>query len=317
MRAAFLDWGSVTAGDLDDQCLRCLPVDWAFHENTGPSQLAERTRQCEVVVTNKVSLNANDLQQADKLGLICVAATGTNNIDLDAAARQDIAVCNVTGYATDSVVQHVFMLMLQLARQQPAYQAALQRGRWQQSEHFCFLDYRIESLANKTLGIVGYGELGQAVANMASQFGMDVLVAQRLHGTPLPNRVAFDELLSRVDVLSLHCPLTEQTRHLIAAPQLALMKPTAFVINTARGGIIHEPDLLHALQNGQIGGAALDVLEQEPPPEDSLLLKETLPNLIITPHIAWASRQARQKLIGGVAANITGWLQGKIINRVN
>jgi glycerate dehydrogenase len=317
MRAAFLDWDSVNANDLDARCLAELPLDWTYYPKVSAAELDQLLTDTAVLVSNKVVLDAASIARAKALRLICVAATGTNNIDLTAAAKRDIPVCNVTAYATDSVVQHVFMLLLNLVRQQPAYQEALVRGRWQQSQHFCFLDFSIESLAGKTLGIVGYGELGRAVANMAKHFGMHVLIAQSMQGEPSKDRLPLDELLGQVDVLSLHCPLTTQTRHLISERELGLMKPSAILLNTARGGLVDEAALLQALDNRQIAAAGLDVLELEPPGQDHPLLRIQRPNLVITPHIAWASRQARQKLVNGVAANIDNWLKGKVTNRVN
>lgn len=317
MRAAFLDWDSVNANDLDAQCLAELPLDWTFYPKVSASELQQLLMDTSVLVSNKVVIDAASIQRGTDLRLICVAATGTNNIDLAAAAKRDIPVCNVTAYATDSVVQHVFMLLLSLVRQQPAYQAALVRGRWQESQHFCFLDFSIESLAGKTLGIIGYGELGHAVASMAKHFGMQVLIAQSLQGEASKDRIPLDELLGQVDVLSLHCPLTTQTRHLIGAREFGMMKPSAILLNTARGGLVDEAALLQALDNKQIAAAGLDVLEQEPPEQHHPLLRTQRHNLILTPHIAWASRQARQKLIDGVAANIDHWLKGKLTNRVN
>ncbi len=317
MKAAFLDWDSVNANDLDRHCLTDLPVEWRFFANARPDDLDAILADTDILVSNKVVLSQALIEKAKALQLICVAATGTNNVNLAAAASRGIPVCNVTGYATESVVQHVFMLLLNLVRQMPAYQQALQNGRWQQSAHFCFLDYSIESLSGKTIGIVGYGELGHAVAQMAENFGMQVLIAQRVHGEPVSGRVPLDELLTRVDVLSLHCPLTDETRHLIGARELQLMKSGAILLNTARGGIVDENALLDALNNRQIAAAALDVLAEEPPRADHPLLRERRPDLIITPHIAWASRQARQKLIEGIAANIHGWLNGIMTNRVN
>ena len=317
MKAAFLDWDSVNANDLDRQCLTNLPVEWRFFTKVRPDELDALLADTNILVSNKVVLSQALLAKASALQLICVAATGTNNVDLAAAASRDIPVCNVTGYATESVVQHVFMLLLNLVRQMPAYQQALQNGRWQQSAHFCFLDYSIESLSGKTIGIVGYGELGQAVAQMAENFGMRVLIAQRLHGEPVSGRVPLDEMLTQVDVVSLHCPLTDETRHLIGARELQLMKPSAILINTARGGVVDENALLDALNNRHIAAAALDVLAEEPPRADHPLLRNQRSDLIITPHIAWASRQARQKLIEGIAANIHGWLNGHMTNRVN
>ena len=317
MKAAFLDWDSVNANDLDRHCLTELPVEWRFFAKVRPDELDALLADTNILVSNKVVLSQAMIAKASALQLICVAATGTNNVDLVAAASRNIPVCNVTGYATESVVQHVFMLLLNHVRQMPAYQQALQNGRWQQSEHFCFLDYSIESLSGKTIGIVGYGELGHAVAQMAENFGMRVLIAQRLHGEPVSGRVPLDEMLTQVDVLSLHCPLVDETRHLIGARELQLMKPSAILINTARGGIVDENALLDALNNRHIAAAALDVLAEEPPRADHPLLLHPRADLIITPHIAWASRQARQKLVEGIAANIHGWLEGNITNRVN
>lgn len=317
MHAVFLDWESVDNQDLDRDCLQSLPVDWRFHAATTPEQLAANLSGQAIVVSNKVVLDAATIHAQPALKLVCVAATGTNNIDLQAATLRDIPVCNVRAYATPSVVQHVFMLILNLLRRLPDYRQAIRAGRWQGSRHFCFLDYTIEELSGKTLGIIGYGELGQAVARMAEQFGMRVLVAQRLHGEAQSGRVPLTELLPKVDVLSLHCPLSDETRGLIGAAELARMKPAAILINTARGGIVDEPALLAALLRGDLGGAGIDVLQSEPPRAGNVLLQQELPNLIVTPHIAWASRQARQRLIEGVAENIRAYLDGRVQNRVN
>ena len=317
MHAVFLDWESIDNRDLDQQCLQALPVDWTFHPATTSAQLASRLRGCEIVVSNKVLLDAAAIRAAQDLQLICVAATGTNNVAMQAATERKILVCNVRGYATPSVVQHVFMLMLNLLRRLPDYTRALRNGRWQHSEHFCFLDYTIEELAGKTLGIIGFGELGQAVAQMAEHFGMRVRVAQRLHGAAQAGRVPMRELLAEVDVLSLHCPLTDETRGLLGEYELSLMKPSAILINTARGGIVDESALLAAISNGSLGGAGMDVLQHEPPREANILLQAELPNLIVTPHIAWASRQARQRLLAGIADNVRAYLDGQPRNQVN
>lgn len=316
MRAVFLDWESLDHDDLDRQRLTALPLQWTFHAATTSAQVHERIAGQHIVVSNKVVLDAGTITQAAELQLICVAATGTNNIDIVAAGNRKIPVCNVRGYATPSVVQHVFMLMLNLMRRLPDYQQALSNDRWQRSEHFCFLDYTIEELAGKTLGIIGYGELGQAVASMARQFEMKVLVAQR-PGKTSAEHVPLTEVLAQADVLSLHCPLTDETRGLIGKTELALMKPSTILINTARGGIVDEAAMLHALQNGELAGAGIDVLKTEPPREGNILLQQRLPNLIITPHIAWASRQARQRLLDGVVDNIRAFLDGLTKNRVN
>jgi glycerate dehydrogenase len=239
-------------------------------------------------------------------------------VDLDAAARRGIAVCNIRRYATPSVVQHVFALLLSLTRHLSDYQRAVQSGAWQRSGQFCLLDYPIRELGGLTLGIVGYGELGQAVAATAEQaFGMRVLIAQRPGGSAEPGRLPLQQLLPQVDVLSLHCPLTPETRGLIGAEELALMKPDALLINTARGGIVDEVALATALLAGRLGGAGIDVLASEPPGSDSPLLQQPIPNLIVTPHIAWASRQSRQRLLDQLAQNIAAFMAGRPQNLVS
>jgi len=329
MKAAFLDWDSLNGARLNGQgldasCLDQLPVEWQYFAKISPQELLDVIRQVDIVVSNKIVLGADLLEQATQLKLICVAATGTNNIDLQSAAKNKIPVCNVRAYASESVVQHVFMLMLNLTRRFGFYQQAVRDGAWQNSDHFCLLTYPIESLTGKTLGIIGYGELGRAVSRMAKQFGMKVLVAESLAGasqtgqtTSEVARVSLETVLSESDFVSLHCPLTEQTNNLIDTKQLALMKKSAMLINTARGGIVNEAALLHALETNQIAGAASDVLIEEPPVNGNPLLESHLQNLIITPHIAWGARQARQQLLDKIAQNISAWLNGALINQVN
>jgi len=263
-------------------------------------------------------LDAATLAQAPELKLICVAATGTNNVDLAAAKERGITVCNVRAYGTAAVVQHVFSLITALSNNLLAYTAAVREGRWQRSEQFCLMDYPIRELAGRVMGIVGYGELGQAVARLAEAFGMQVLVAARIgaEADGQPGRVPLDELLGRVDVLSLHCPLTEQTRGMIGAAELAHMKADALLINTARGGLVDEPALAEALREGRLGGAGFDVLTVEPPRQGNPLLAADLPNLILTPHMAWASRESRQRLLDQVADNIQAYRQGRPQNVV-
>jgi glycerate dehydrogenase len=256
------------------------------------------------------------LSQAKKLQLICVAATGTNNIDLDAAATHNIPVCNVHGYATPSVVQHVFTLLLTLTTRFNEVTSAVKRGDWSRSKFFCLLDYPVRELAGKTIGIIGYGALGKAVAHVAEAFGMQVLLAKRNHNDHRPGRIALEELLPRVDVLSLHCPLTKETQGLIGADELVLMKKDAVLINTARGGLVDEAALVEALLQKKLGGAAVDVIEAEPPPDNYPLLEVSLPNLIVTPHVAWASRESRQRLLDEIALNIEAFSAGQIRNRV-
>lgn len=309
-RAAFLDLASVYRDDLDLSRLEASMPEWLWFDKINPEQLASVLSDVDVVVSNKVILDDRLLQQAPRLKLICVAATGMNNIDLTAAQKLAIPVRNVCGYATASVVQHVFSLLLSLTTHQLEYQQAVKQNKWAHSEHFCLLDFPISELQGKTLGIVGYGELGRAVASVSEAFGMNVLIAKRDEQDVRDGRIALHELLPKVDVLSLHCPLTEDNRHFIAAEELSLMKSDAVLINTARGGLVDEAALLTALENNRIAGAALDVLEQEPPVTTNPLIHSNVSNLIITPHIAWASVESRQRLIDGVADNILAFSAG-------
>lgn len=318
-QAVFLDYASTSHDDLDLTRLRHACGQLQLWEATQADNLLEHIGQAEIVISNKVILNATTLTALkDQIKLICVAATGTNNIDLEVAQQLGIPVCNVRNYGNRSVAEHCLSLIFALARQLPAYHQAVQAQAWQKSKHFCLLDYPITEVAGKTLGIIGYGSLGQATAELAAAVGMQILVAERLDApTVRTGRVSLHELLARADFISLHCPLTEQTKAFINAERLQHMKPSAFLINTARGGLICEADLLTALQTHQIAGAALDVLSLEPPTTDNPLLQTSLPNLIITPHIAWASRSARQTLIEQLADIISSFQTNHLINQVN
>ncbi|GAB6042409.1 2-hydroxyacid dehydrogenase [Endothiovibrio diazotrophicus] len=311
MQGVFLDRDTVDRGDLDLSALhRALPV-WADHPNTTPQQLHQRIGKAAVIVTNKVVIDAAAMAAAPALKLICISATGTNNVDLEAAARRGITVCNVVRYATPSVVQHVFALILALSTRLDDYRQAARDGRWAASGMFCLLDFPIREIAGRTLGIVGYGELGRGVARVAEAFGMNVRIARRPGADDdRPGRSPLEELLPQVDVLTLHTPLTAETRGLIGTAELARMRPDALLINTARGGIVDEMALADALRAGRLGGAGIDVLAEEPPGAESPLLAADLPNLIVTPHTAWASRDARQRLIDEVAENIRAYLAG-------
>jgi glycerate dehydrogenase len=312
----FLDLESVDRGDLDRSHLEPLCLRWDWHPASTREETAERIRGAELVISNKVVLDRPLLEQAGRLRLICVAATGTNNVDLAAARELGIAVANVTGYATPAVVQHVFALILALTTRLPQYQAALATGAWQRSRQFCLLDYPIRELAGRRLGIIGYGELGRAVGAVAQAFGLELLLAQRPGGDPAPGRLSLESLLPKVDILSLHCPLTSATRNLIGPRELSLMRSDALLINTARGGIVDETALAEALLAGRLGGAGIDVLEREPPVAGSPLLAPDIPNLILTPHIAWASRESRQRLLDQLVANIRAFTAGERRNRV-
>ena len=316
VRGVFLDVGTVGPSDLDLKVLQQTLPEWSFPESPGPEHTAAAIQDAAVVVSNKVRLDRDTLLQADRLKLICVAATGTNNVDLATAAELGITVCNVRAYATASVVEHVFLVILALARHLQEYRAAVRQGDWQNADSFCLLDYPVRELAGQTLGIVGFGELGKAVARMGEAFGMQLLIAQR-PGTPaVPGRTPLNDLLSESNIVSLHCPLTATTRDLITATELELMRRDAILVNTARGGIVNERALLHALQTGQIGAAAVDVLSEEPPRSGNPLLELSLPNLLITPHIAWAGVNARQTLVNEIAANIRAFLDGRPRNVV-
>ena len=305
-----LDRDSLDRGDLKFEVLRETLPEWRFYDTCEPDRVAERIAGATVVVTNKVVLDARLLEGASALRLVCVAATGTNNVDLVVAQGLRIPVCNARGYATPAVVQHVFALILSLSTRLMDYHQAVRAGRWERSPMFCLLDFPIRELAGRTLGIVGYGELGKGVARAAAAFGMRVLLAQRPGGPERPGRLPLRELLPQVDVLSLHCPLTPQTRGLIGAEQLASMRSDAVLINTARGGIVDEAALAEALRAGRLGGAGVDVLAQEPPARGNPLLEPGITNLIVTPHVAWASRESRQRLVDQVADNIRAFFSG-------
>ncbi len=312
----FLDLDTIDRGDLDLSGLHQACPEWRLYGATAPEAVCERLRGASLVVSNKVVLDRTALATTG-LRLVCIAATGANNLDLAAARERGIAVSNVTGYATAAVLQHVFALILALTTRLPGYQRLVRAGNWQRSAQFCLLDLPIREISGRTLGIVGYGELGRAVARMAEAFGMQVLVAQRPGGPKgQPERLALEELLPRVDVLSLHCPLADNTRDLIGEQELALMKDDALLINTARGGIVDEAALARALRDGCIGGAGVDVLREEPPPDGNPLLAPDVPNLIVTPHIAWASRESRQRLLNEIAENIRAFTAGRPRNRL-
>lgn len=315
-RAVFLDAATLDRGDIDWSPLEAV-ADCERYRTTAPGEVPGRIAGAQVVITNKVVLDAATLARAPELGLVCVAATGTNNVDLQAARGAGIPVCNVRDYGTPSVAQHVFALILALSTRLLDYDRAVRNGAWRGAENFCLLDFPIAELAGKRLGIVGYGVLGSAVARLGEAFGMELLIAQRPGGEPRPGRLPLQALLPEVDVLSLHCPLTEQTRGLIGARELAAMKPSALLINTARGGLVDEQALADALRRGVIAGAGFDVLSTEPPREGNPLLAPDIPNLIVTPHIAWASRESRQRLLAQVAENIRGWSEGRPRHVVN
>ncbi len=303
--------------DLDLGPLEASVDELRVFDVTSERELPTRVADTEFVFTNKMQLRAELLAGAPKLKFIGLTATGCDNVDLDAAARHGIAVANIRAYCTRSVVEHVFGVLLMLTHRLAAYRASVAAGRWQQSRMPFLLDHPITELAGKTLGIVGYGELGKGVARMAEAFGMQVLIAARPKTLDVPaGRTAFEELVTRADVISLHCPLNDDTRKLISARELERMKTSAILINTARGGLVDSLALVQALEKQQISGAAVDVLPAEPPVDGDPLLDYTGDNLIVTPHIAWAGDQARQSAINELAANTRAFIAGQKRNRI-
>lgn len=313
---------------LDRDSLDCNDLDFSAIEKSthftnfghcSSDEVRKKALNAEIIIVNKVRLTRDLISLLPDLKLICVIATGTNNVDLEAAAENDIAVCNVRNYAAASVSQHVFLMILSLIRHFTDYQADIKRGRWQQQDQFCLLDYRMEELTGKTLGLIGYGHIARAVETVALAFGMQVIIAQSLApgAKPREGRLPLDTVLSESDIISLHCPLTDQTSNLITTAQFARMKSSAIIINAARGGIINEGDLIEALKTGQIAAAGIDCLEHEPPSDNDPLIKANLPQLLITPHNAWGTVQARQRLVDGTALNIQEYLNGHLNCRVN
>lgn len=315
-RAVFLDFSPLDQGDLDLTPLQSAFDELICHAQTSDSQLIERLQGAEVAIINKISLDDSVFAACPDLKLVLVAATGVNNIDLQAARQRGIVVSNCQAYGTATVAQHTLTLLLALATRLPDYQAAVARGRWQESGQFCLLDFPIVELAGKTLGVLGHGELGSAVAKLAEALGMQVLTGNLPGRPPRADRLELDALLPQVDALTLHCPLTEQTRNLIGTRELQLMKPSAFVINTARGGLIDEQALADTLRSGHLGGAATDVLISEPPSNDNPLLAPDVPRLIVTPHSAWGSREARQRIVGQMAENAEAFFAGTPMRQV-
>lgn len=310
MKAVFLDGYSLDRSDLDFAPIRAQVDSLDIYPQTQTAELSQRIAPYDVILVNKVQLDRASLENS-KAKLICIAATGTDNIDLAACRDIGITVTNCQGYGTNSVAQHALGLMLNLSNHMFEYHQAVMNGRWHESSQFCLLDYPIRELAGKTLGIVGYGTLGQRVTELGKAFGMNILVSARPGSAPGNGRVAFDELLQQVDFLSLHCPLTDATHHLIGELELSLMKPTACLINTARGALINEAALARALEERRIGGAGLDVVDGEPPGVDCPFFQQSLPNLIITPHSGWGALEARQRIIHQISENIETWAKGK------
>ena len=318
MKATFLDFATVGSADIDVTPLQDLTTELTVFDNTSADAVSARIRDCEFVYVNKIRMTREIIDNAPLLKFIGLTATGVDNVDLTAAQERDIAVCNIRGYCTNSVVEHVFAMLLQLTHSIGRYNDSVRAGDWQRAVDFCMLGYPIRELSAMTIGIVGYGELGRSVERIAKAFGMHVRISRRPGGEKHAGdgRLDLDDMLQECDVVSLHCPLTEATAGLIGARELGLMKTGAILINTARGGLVDSVALVKALTDGSIAAAGVDVLGKEPPIDGDPLLDYAGDNLIITPHVAWAAVEARQNAINEVAANVKAFIAGEERNRV-
>lgn len=313
IRIAILDGYTLNPGDLDWSPLHALG-DVNYYDTTDESNLLHHAANAHVLLVNKVPVSRNAMQHLPNLACIVVTATGYNNIDISAARELGITVCNAVGYSTEAVVQHVFSLLFALTNRVESHHRSVIAGDWSAQPHFCYTLGPIEELAGKTLGIYGYGSIGKRVGEVASALGMTVIAHRR---TPLDDGVKYvsvQDLFAQSDVVSLHAPLNKDSQGIVDLPLLRTMKPTAYLINTGRGGLINEPDLRVALDNGIIAGAALDVLSVEPPPSNHPLFGAA--NILFTPHIAWASLQARKRLMDITIQNVEAFLKGSPVNRV-
>ena len=317
MRAVFLDFGTVSNGDLDPGPLERAVPGLVIHQQTAQADVALRVAGCEAIFANKSVIDRATIAANPQLKLVALTATGVDNVDLAVAREAGVAVCNLRDYCTASVAQHVFALLLALTHRVSDYRTLVAEGRWQEAGQFSVFPFPIRELQGRVFGIVGYGTLGKAVAAIARAFGMRVEIANRPGGTPAAGRRDLDDLLPELDVLSLHCPINEATRGLVSRERLARMKPDAVLINTARGALIDVKALADALKAGTLGGAGIDVLEREPPPPGHPLIDPSIPNLIVTPHVAWAAREARQRCLDELALNVLSFLSGGRRNRVD
>jgi glycerate dehydrogenase len=316
MHAVFLDYDRASSADLDLTSLRRAVPELRLYEGSNAAEVALRLRDAEIVLVDQTAIPREALSAARRLRLICVAGTGYDQIDVTAAREFGIAVTHVRGYCTASVVQQTWSLILSLTQRLFAYREYATDGSWAKFGAANVRALPLRELAGRTLGIVGWGDLGSGVAKIGEAFDMRILVANRVGGAPAAERVSLGDLLASADVLSLHCPLTPDTRLLIGTRELALMKPDAVLINTARGGLVDSAALAAALRAGRLGGAGIDVLPQEPPVDGDPLLDPSIPNLIVTPHVAWAARESRQRSFDEMAANITDFLAGGRRGRV-
>ena len=314
-RIVILDGKTTNPGDLDWRLLEDIGELTVF-DKTPSNLIIERAGGAEIVLTNKTSLDAAVLQQLSSLKLVCVMATGYDNVDVAKCRELGITVCNVRGYSTPSVVQHTFSLILELLNKVGEHSDGVKEGDWHRSSDFAYWNQPILELAGKTLGVIGFGNIGRSVAKVGLAFGMNV-ISYHTHEVTFENVrfLPFEELLKQSDIVSLHCPLKENNYHMISGPQLELMPENALLVNTARGGLVNHNDLIEALKSSVIAGAGIDVLEEEPP--GSTIELPDINNLVVTPHQAWASRESRIRLIEGLADNIKCFLTGNPKNVVN
>lgn len=316
MKIVLLDAHAANPGDLSWSALEAI-APCTVYPRTPPDAIIDRCADAEIVITNKAPLTRDTIARLPTLRYIGVTATGTNVVDLEAARDHGVTVTNVPGYGTPSVAQHVFALLLELTHHTGHHAQSVRDGRWASCPDFSYWDHPLVELSGRTLGIIGFGDIGRAVARIGLAFEMTVLASRRSWETPPPEGVTpaeTDDIFRLSDVVSLHCPLTEATHHLVCDRTLALMKPTAFLINTGRGPLVDESALARALQNNRLAGAGLDVLSTEPPPPNHPLF--TAPRCLITPHFGWATREARLRLIHTVAANLRAYLDGHPTNVV-
>lgn len=311
LKVVFLDSDTLPS----DIPFKPLPFanDFVSYQRSAGAEVVERCRDADIVITNKVRIDQAVLDAAPNLKLIAIAATGYDNIDLEACRQKGVAVCNVRNYAKHTVPEHVFALIFALRRSLLPYHQSIAKGRWQEANQFCYFDFPIRDLAGSTLAIVGAGSLGKSVADIGKALGLKVIFSARKNQTDVPEGyVSFETMLQQADIITLHCPLTPETRDLLAAPEFAKMQQRPLIINTARGGLINEADLADALNNGLISGAGIDVTSPEPPAADNVLLSlMDKPNFIFTPHVGWASREAIQALVNQCSDNIAAFMAGE------
>ncbi len=316
MKLVILDRSTIDPS-IDFSAIRQQVSVYQEYSLTTPEEVHQRISDADIVLTNKVVIDDAAMNTASQLKLIAITATGTNNVDLVSARQHNIVVTNVAGYSVSSVSQHIFAWLLNIVNQVDSYQENNLKKPWSKSPTFCQLSAPVNELSGKTLGILGYGDIGKNVASLGKAFGMKVIIAERADATTVrAERVCFEQLLKQSDVISLHCPLTESTQGLFDKAAFDKMKPGCIFINTARGPIVNSQDLAHALKSRIISHAIIDVLETEPPPPNHPLLQTELPGLTLTHHIAWGSLQAQQRLVDGVSDNIAAFLKGNLLNRV-